>query len=103
MQIDHQHHDRVLMNSLLKATCLAVYLTAVIASLGVLPATVASAVQQVAVILLALHVLELLVTFKSVRRHPGPLIDSIGLTLLFGLLHWLPLAKAKPVDHHEAQ
>ena len=82
------------MNSLLKAACLAVYLVAVIGSLGVLPATVASTAQQVAVILLALHVLELLVAFKSVRRHSGPLIDSIGLTLLFGVLHWLPLAKA---------
>lgn len=70
------------MNSLLKAACLAVYL--------------------VAVILLALHVLELLVAFKSVRRHPGPLIDSIGLTLLFGLLHGLPLAKAKHLEHGEA-
>jgi len=90
------------MNSFLKATCLAVYLVAVIGSLGVLPATVASAAQQFAFILLALHVLELLVVFRSIRRHPGPLIDSIGLTLLFGLLHWLPLARAKHLDHREA-
>jgi hypothetical protein len=24
---------------------------------------------------------------------PGPLVDSIGLTLLSGFLHWLPLAR----------
>jgi len=52
------------MNSLLKAACLAVYLVAVIGSLGVLPATVASAAQQVAVILLALHWLPLAKAMK---------------------------------------
>ena len=39
------------------------------------------------------HAVELLVAFNAVKRYPGPLIDSIGLTLLFGLLHWLPLRK----------
>ena len=47
----------------------------------------------VAVLLLAGHVLELLVAFSAIKRYPGLLIDSIGLTLLFGFLHWLPLRK----------
>ena len=49
--------------------------------------------QKAALILLAAHTLELLFAFKSVQRYRGPLIDSIALTLLFGLLHWKPLAK----------
>jgi hypothetical protein len=81
------------MNTLLKAGCLAIYLLAVIGAFIALPFGATSALQTVAAILLGLHVLELLVAFKSIRRYPGPLIDSIGLTLLFGLLHWLPLAK----------
>jgi hypothetical protein len=31
--------------------------------------------------------------FQCHQRYPGLLIDSIGLTLLFGFLHWLPLRK----------
>jgi uncharacterized protein YhhL (DUF1145 family) len=81
------------MNTLLKSTCLAIYLVAVIGAFGMIPPGIASALQQVAVILLALHVLELLVAFKSVKRHPGPLVDSIALTLLFGFLHWRPLSR----------
>lgn len=82
------------MNAFLKAGCLAIYLLAVIGGFTTLPFGATSALQSVAAVLLGLHVLELLVAFKSVRRYPGPLIDSVGLTLLFGLLHWLPLAKA---------
>lgn len=81
------------MNTFLKAMCIVIYVTAVIGALGVLHAGFTSIAQQVAVIFLALHVLELLVAFRSVQRHPGPLIDSIGLTLLFGFLHWWPLTK----------
>lgn len=82
------------MNATLKASCLAIYLLAVIGAFTPLPYDATSALQSVAAILLGLHVLELLAAFKSVRRYPGPLIDSVALTLLFGLLHWLPLAKA---------
>lgn len=44
-------------------------------------------------LLVAGHVVELAVAFKAIRRYPGPLIDSIGLTLLYGFLHWRPLRK----------
>ena len=81
------------MNSILKASCLAIYLLAIVATAGVLPDGMASVLQLVAVLLLAGHVLELLFAYSAVKRYPGPLVDSIGLTLLFGFLHWLPLRK----------
>lgn len=87
------------MNILLKASCLVIYLLAVIGSYIALPFEAASALRNVAAILLGLHLLELLFFFKFVRRYPGPLIDCVALTLLFGLLHWLPLAQnTRPGD-----
>jgi hypothetical protein len=79
------------MNNALKAGALAIYLLAVVGAGGFLPAGIASALRLVALVLLALHVLELLVAFKHIQRYPGPLIDSVALTLLFGFRHWLPL------------
>jgi hypothetical protein len=82
------------MNTYLKALILAIYVLAAIGAYFMLPSGVTSALQKVAIILLAAHTLELIVAFKSVKRYQGPLIDSIALTLLFGLLHWKPLSKA---------
>jgi acetyl-CoA acetyltransferase len=56
----------------------------------------ATALQVTALLLLGDHVIELLIAFAAVRRHPGPLIDSIVLTLLFGFLHWQPLRRPPP-------
>lgn len=81
------------MNALLKAGCLAIYLLALVGAFVTLPLGAESALQNTAAILLGLHTLELAFAFGSVRRHPGPLIDSVALTLLFGLLHWLPMAR----------
>jgi uncharacterized protein YhhL (DUF1145 family) len=81
------------MKDLLKASAVVIYLMAVIAVFGVLPAGLASALKMVAGVLLALHVLEVLFALRYIKRHQGPLIDSIALTLLFGFLHWLPLAR----------
>jgi hypothetical protein len=81
------------MSNALKASCLVVYLLAVVGAFGVLRPGIASAVLWLAVILLVLHVVEVLVAFKFVKRHPGPLVDSVGLTLLFGFLHWMPLSR----------
>ena len=81
------------MNNALKAAILAIYLLAIAGTFGVLPAGITSILQKAAVILLAAHTLELLFAYKSVQRYHGPLVDSIALTLLFGLLHWKPLAK----------
>jgi hypothetical protein len=81
------------MNTNLKAVCLAIYLLAIAGIFVTLPFGVTPWLQKIAIILLAAHVLELVVAFKSVKRYQGPLIDSIALTLLFGLLHWKPLDK----------
>ena len=81
------------MNNALKVTCLVLYLLAIVGVFGVLPGGITSIVQKAALILLAAHTLELLFAYKSVQRYRGPLVDSIALTLLFGLLHWEPLAK----------
>lgn len=86
-------YDWLIMNTLLKTSCLGIYFLAIVGAITALPFGATSTVQNIAAILLGLHVLELLVTFKSVMRYPGPLIDSIALTLLFGLLHWLPLKR----------
>ena len=48
--------------------------------------------QRLALILLGAHLLEMLFMFKHVRRYAGPLWVSMVLTMLFGLLHWKPLA-----------
>jgi uncharacterized protein YhhL (DUF1145 family) len=83
------------MNDTLKAILLAIYALAILGLLGVLPPGVASVLAKIAVVLAAAHLLELAIAFKAVKRYPGPLVDSIALTLLFGILHWRPLSKAK--------
>ncbi|SFP99473.1 hypothetical protein SAMN03159417_03922 [Ralstonia sp. NFACC01] len=48
----------------------------------------------VALVLLAVHALEVVFCFRKVSLHKGPLLDSVLLTLLFGFLHWKPLTDA---------
>lgn len=84
------------LQSILKATCLLIYLLAIVSGFDVLPAGIAQAVRIVAVLLLAGHVLELLLAFDAVKRYRGPLVDSVALTLLFGFLHWRPLRRRNP-------
>lgn len=81
------------MNKLLRTVCLTVYALALVGLFVDLPFDLAPGVQYAAAILLGAHLLETLLAFKSVRRYPGSLAVSIALSLLFGLLHWLPLAK----------
>jgi hypothetical protein len=35
-----------------------------------------------------------LLAFRSIKRHQGPLLDSIALTLPFGFAHWKPPSKS---------
>ena len=82
------------MNNFSKSVCLLVYAMA-LASLAVsFPPAVATAVQYGAIALLVIHAIEVVVCFKYVKLYQGPIAVSIGLTLLFGLLHWKPLANA---------
>ncbi len=80
------------MNALLKAACLVVYGLALGGLAGLLPPGLAGTMQNIAIALLLIHALEVMVMFKHVRLYRGALAVSILLTLLFGLLHWKPLA-----------
>ena len=82
------------MNTFLRANCLAVYGLALL-GLGVtLPGGFGPWIQGIAVALLAIHLLETLFAFKYLHRYRGPLALSVMLCLLFGLMHWLPLARS---------
>ena len=79
-----------------KLLLLVVYGTAVCSYLTALPLSPDAIhwVRIVAAVLLAVHLLEVVVCFKRVALHKGPLFDSVLLTLLFGFLHWKPMADA---------
>ena len=81
-----------MMRNLLKLGCIAIYLAALAAWAGLLPGGPGRAMQAIAAGILLLHALELVFVFGHVRRYRGPLATSVLLTLLFGLLHWKPLA-----------
>jgi hypothetical protein len=84
---------KLAINCLLRALCLLAYAMAIVRLSGWLPAGIFDRAVLVAGVLLALHVTELVLMFKHVRLYQGPLAISVGLTLLFGLLHWKPLAE----------
>ncbi len=84
-----------MINLILKIACLITYAAALASLAGLVPADRFVHVRTIAAILLAVHALELVFVFKHVRLYRGPLAVSIGLTLLFGLMHWKPLADAK--------
>lgn len=83
---------------ILKAVCLAIYALAMAGLAGLLPSGLASSMQTIALVMLMAHAVELLVMFKHVKRYPGPLAVSVLLAMLFGLLHWKPLADAARKD-----
>lgn len=81
------------MNQFLKANLIALYLLA-IASLAVeLPWGSGPVLQRLVLIVLAIHAVELVFAFKHVKAYRGPLATSVLLTMAFGLMHWLPIAK----------
>lgn len=82
------------MYFVLKAVCLGIYALAMASLAGLLPSGLAGSLQTIALVMLAVHAVELAVMFKHVKRYPGPLAISVVLAMLFGLLHWKPLADA---------
>lgn len=88
------------MSLVIKAVLLAVYALALAGLAGLLPGGMAVRMQNIALVILVIHALELLVMFRHVRRYRGPLAVSVLLTLLFGLLHWKPLADAHKRSLH---
>jgi hypothetical protein len=77
----------------LKIGALVVYAIAAAAALGALPGSLGAWMVKLALLLLVLHVLELPIAFKHLKKYQGPLAVSVLLSLLFGFLHWLPLSK----------
>lgn len=88
------------MNTISRAALLTLYTLALAALFFPLPGDAGPAVQRIALITIAIHVLELCFVFKHVRAYAGPLSSSVALTLLFGLLHWLPIARAQTASGH---
>ena len=82
------------MNTFLKANCLGAYALALLSLAVPLPWGLGPVMQNIAMALLAVHVLETIVAYKHIKTYRGPLWQSLLLALLFGLLHWLPLARA---------
>ena len=78
------------MNFALRVICIAVYVLGLASATRLLPETW-SILATIAAVLLAAHVVESIAMFKHVRRYQGPLVVSIFLTVLFGILHWKPL------------
>jgi uncharacterized membrane protein (UPF0136 family) len=83
---------KLIINYTLRALCLLAYAMAIAKLAGLLPAGTFDRAPMVAGVLLALHAAELVLMFKHVRLYRGALAASVVLTLLFGLLHWKPLA-----------
>lgn len=81
-----------LINPALKLLCLAVYAMALARLADLLPPGSFERTPMVAAALLGIHAIEAVLMRKHVRLYRGPLAVSIALTLLFGLLHWKPLA-----------
>jgi hypothetical protein len=73
----------------LKSACVVLYVLALASLAGLVQG---GSFQRTAAIILTLHVLEVGFAFKQIRLYRGPLWVSVVLTLLFGVLHWKPLA-----------
>lgn len=80
----------------MKSACLLLYAGALAAAGGAWTSGAAAAVRNVALVVLAAHAVEACVAFRYVRRYRGAIVVSIVLTLLFGLLHVVPLTRTVP-------
>ena len=87
-----------MMYSLLKIGCVAIYMLAITALAGWPTGNLATFMQGVALLMLALHLLEALLMRKQLQRLPGSFARNLGLTLVFGLLHWKPLLEQQARD-----
>ena len=82
-----------MLNSIFKATILVVYLLGIASHLVAFPGQAGPIVQTVSLALLLIHALECLVAYRYIKLYPGSLLVSLLLSRLFGLLHWMPLAR----------
>ena len=84
-----------------KASLLGAYALALASLFLVLPMEAGPVVQRLALALLAVHALECLVAFKYIKSYAGSVYLSFALAMLYGLLHWMPLAKAYRLNQAE--
>ena len=82
------------MNLVAKIILLAIYALAILSFFIAPPFAMAQEVRILAAAILLAHTFEAILFMKHVRLYRGPLPVSIVLTLLFGFLHWKPLADA---------
>lgn len=77
----------------LKSNLIALYALALLSLWVPLPWDSGPILQRISLALIAIHAIETLVAFKYVKAYDGPLGKSVALSLLYGLLHWLPIAR----------
>jgi uncharacterized protein YhhL (DUF1145 family) len=83
------------MLAALKLGCLVLYAAALAALAGWIPPPVAGIVEALAAVFVAIHVVELPFVWKALRAAPGALAGHVAQCLLFGVLHSLPLLRAR--------
>jgi len=81
------------MNLVMRIGCLLAYALGIAAFAGLIHGPLAAAAAIVTIALLGLHALELLFAYRFLHRYKGPMGVSVVLALLFGVLHWAPLAR----------
>ncbi len=95
-----------MLNTVFRCLCLLVFGLGLGDALGWAPgrwsAALPLSLAQIAALLLAIHALELIVFQRYLRRYPGPLAVSVLLMLLYGMMHWQPLAEAAKRDDRPA-
>ena len=75
-----------------KIICLVVYALAITSLFIALPAIMGDIPLYITGVLLIAHALEVVIFMKHIKLYKGSLHVSIILTILFGLLHWKPMA-----------
>ena len=93
-----------MLNSFFKVCLLAVYLLGIASHIVAFPGQGGPIVQTMSLALLLIHALECLLAYRYIKLYSGPLWLSLLLSMLFGLLHWMPLArKAREAALAQAQ
>jgi uncharacterized protein YhhL (DUF1145 family) len=93
-----------MLNSFFKVIILVVYLLGTASHIVALPGQAGPIMQTMSLALLLIHALECLLAYRYIKLYPGPLLVSLVLSMLFGLLHWMPLArKAREAALAQAQ
>ena len=87
------------MINVLKFSCIMLFLTGAAAYFGPAPEPFGTWFSVAALLVLIIHTLEVVFCWRYVRRYQGRLITSVLLTLLFGLLHLIPLLREPQPSH----